>query len=210
LSFAGSRGTSGQVLTSNGSGSAPTWQNPTWNGGTVQDSIIIGNNAKYFGLRNGATRLFSNADGVLQVQDGSGQLATLDTSLLFVDHIVSASAGGVYIYNDDLRINDGQLIFGNGTGDLTMENNLNVLGDIIINNDVKLHRNAAGVIQILDSNGQLATLDASLIFVDHINSASSGGIYFFDNIRFYSPLNIFPSSNNNGNIGGNGQGSNYY
>jgi hypothetical protein len=45
LSFGGSgRGSSGQVLTSNGSGSAPTWQTlPGWNGGTVANNIAISN-----------------------------------------------------------------------------------------------------------------------------------------------------------------------
>jgi hypothetical protein len=46
LSIGGSRGTSGQVLTSNGSSSSPTWQNiPVWNGGIVTNNITINRNA---------------------------------------------------------------------------------------------------------------------------------------------------------------------
>ncbi|MDR0372564.1 MAG: tail fiber domain-containing protein [Nitrososphaerota archaeon] len=198
LSFSGSTGTSGQVLTSNGS-NLPTWQTPsgggTWNGGTVtnpiyikysgqaggqliientlaggdilgigvgdnglyphlawfgssygtnnindfaygmflgltgqsaillqakwdntekmrlnqsgaltlagglttQDNSLIADNAKFFGLRNGATRLFAPSDGTLSVQTSSGSLGTLNTSNLFTDHLNSASAGGIYL-----------------------------------------------------------------------------------------------------------------
>ena len=39
LSFNGSVGSAGQVLTSNGAGQLPTWQSITWNGGTVTSSI---------------------------------------------------------------------------------------------------------------------------------------------------------------------------
>lgn len=41
LSFGGSRGTVGQVLTSNGSSSTPTWQASSWNGGTVNSQIAL-------------------------------------------------------------------------------------------------------------------------------------------------------------------------
>ena len=42
LNIGGTRGTSGQILTSNGSGSTPTWQTaPAWNGGTVTNDICI-------------------------------------------------------------------------------------------------------------------------------------------------------------------------
>jgi hypothetical protein len=42
LNIGGTRGTSGQILTSNGSGSTPTWQTaPAWNGGTVSNDICI-------------------------------------------------------------------------------------------------------------------------------------------------------------------------
>jgi hypothetical protein len=63
-------------------------------------SFTLTNNEKWVGLRSGNTRLYSDADGVLKVQNQSGQLATLDASNIFTDHINSASAGGIYFFDN--------------------------------------------------------------------------------------------------------------
>jgi hypothetical protein len=43
LNIGGSRGTVGQVLISQGSGSSPVWSSSTWNGGTISSMITIAN-----------------------------------------------------------------------------------------------------------------------------------------------------------------------
>ena len=64
---------------------------------SVVGSITLTNTNKWVSFRNGATRLYSNADGVLQVQNASGQLATLDASNIFADHFFAASGGPIYV-----------------------------------------------------------------------------------------------------------------
>jgi hypothetical protein len=100
--------------------------------------------------------------------------------------IGNTSAGGVRSVSiwDKLTIN-GTLQIGDGTGALAINHALNLDGDVILNSDIHLHNSATGVLQVLNANGDCATLDASLIFVDHINSLSSGGVTFFDNVRPY-------------------------
>jgi len=75
----------------------------TWN---IVGHCIITDNSSYFALRNGETRLYSDSNGVLKVHTGAGALGTLTVSNVFTDHINSASAGGVYMY-DSLRLYDG-------------------------------------------------------------------------------------------------------
>jgi hypothetical protein len=64
---------------------------------TTQDNILIANNEKFFGLRNGATRLYSDVDGILKVQNATGQLSTLYASNIYVDHLNSATGQGIYL-----------------------------------------------------------------------------------------------------------------
>jgi hypothetical protein len=53
-------------------------------------------------------KLYSNASGVIQVQDSNGYLATLDCSNLFVDHIMPASSGGYLYLNPSLLWTNGE------------------------------------------------------------------------------------------------------
>ncbi len=67
LNIGGSRGTSGQVLTSNGSGSSPTWQTSGgWNGGTVSTPIIIDYNGASINLDIKNT---SDASSILRISN---------------------------------------------------------------------------------------------------------------------------------------------
>jgi hypothetical protein len=50
--------------------------------------------------KNGQVRLYNSSNGVLQVQNSSGELATLDASNIFVDYLNAASGGGIiYTYS---------------------------------------------------------------------------------------------------------------
>ncbi|MCW4029427.1 MAG: tail fiber domain-containing protein [Candidatus Bathyarchaeota archaeon] len=56
---------------------------------------------------------------------------------------------------------------------------------------VRVVCSAAGVLQVQNSAGGLATLDASTVFTDHLNSASGDGIYIIDTLKPYgSSINI--------------------
>ena len=65
------------------------------------------NNSAFIGFRSGASRLYSNADGVIQVQDSGGSLGTLDTGNLYVDHIVAASGGAVTFLSSPIVVDEG-------------------------------------------------------------------------------------------------------
>jgi hypothetical protein len=77
--------------------------------------------------------------------------------------------------------------------------------------DVYIRRSAANVLAIDNGAGGLGALNCSIIKCDYWQPTASGDIYPMSNIRMYtSGLNIFPQSNNNGNVGGNGSGTSYY
>jgi hypothetical protein len=77
--------------------------------------------------------------------------------------------------------------------------------------DVYMRRAAANVLAIDNGSGGLGTLNCSNMKCDIWQPTATGDLYPASNIRMYtSGLNIFPQSNNNGNVGGNGSGSSYY
>lgn len=104
-------------------------------------------------------------------------------------------------------------------GDLTTYGSLYIIGSMQIglsnyiqwNGDVYLRRSAANVLAIDNNAGGLGALNCSIIKCDYWQPTGVGDLYHMSNIRMYtSGLNIFPQSNNNGNVGGNGSGTNYY
>lgn len=115
-------GTSGHVLTSNGAGTAPTWQAPTGGGGTtVTRAYIIGSTAGTFDLdantgvvkdRNGnnvaftiptaTDQLFVYLNGQLLQQGGTGNNRdyTLDTA----NHVLTLSDSRTLVTTDELVV----------------------------------------------------------------------------------------------------------
>jgi hypothetical protein len=105
------------------------------------------------------------------------------------------------------------------TSSITVGGSLQVSGMITMslsnyiawNGDVYLSRANPNVLSINNNAGSLGALNVSTIFTDHINSASGSDVYLFQNLRlYYSGYNLFPYANNDGNVGGNGAGTNYY
>ena len=82
-----STGTSGQVLTSNGSGSAPTWQGVTWTGGTVANAVTITSAAPQLTL--GASGIVGRIISAVS-SSGSGQ----GMQVLGANATTSGQAGG--------------------------------------------------------------------------------------------------------------------
>jgi hypothetical protein len=127
---------------------------------------------------------------------GVWDLGALDVSLLFVDHITSASAGGVYMF-DDLRL------YGPSSGHKLYDSaNASGTDSQVLTIDPTSH---------LPKWTSQGALNVSQINTDHINSSTGGDVYIFKNLRlYYSSYNFFPYANNDGNLGGNGAGTNYY
>jgi hypothetical protein len=66
-------------------------------------------------------------------------------------------------------------------------------------------KSKTGVTAILNSTGQLGTLDAGNVFVDHLNSASAGGIYIMDTLKPYgSAINVSGALSSDSVIHGGG------
>ena len=71
LNIGGSRGTTGQLLTSNGSSSSPTWTTPTsWNGGTITENITL--NSANPTLKFQRSTSATNASGWLDFYTNTG------------------------------------------------------------------------------------------------------------------------------------------
>jgi|GEM_PF-3850845 len=145
-------------------------------------NMTIKYTGSYIGFRNGETRLYSSSNSVLSIQDVSGNLGTLNVSNIFVDHINSASADGIYIL-DNIRI----LSTGSWLG--------------FRDNKTRLYSNADGVLKVHTDAGALGTLTVSNVFTDHINSASAGGVYMFDSLRLYDGADgekLYDATNDSG------------
>jgi hypothetical protein len=70
------------------------------NSSTYSDLFTFLDTGAFCFKTNGQVRLYNSANSVLQVQNSSGGLGTLDVSSLFVDYLNAASQGGtIYLYS---------------------------------------------------------------------------------------------------------------
>jgi hypothetical protein len=109
---------------------------------------------------------------------------------------------------DDLFVS--QHIF--GYGNLTLSGTLNIGNDLIFNvsgYNVHLQALATNVLAVKDNGGAMAIIEGAYAKVGGIIALETD-IYMLNNVRMGSALNIFPSGNNSGNVGGNGSGTNFY
>jgi hypothetical protein len=179
LSIGGSRGSSSQVLTSSGSGSAPTWQNiPVWNGGIVTNNITINKNA-------GVLKFTGNYPYIEWLDSQWGASAYLQSGVTSVGGV-----GGNYLLlqlpsgkNFGVSTGGSLTLALDSAGNLTPSGalNLSVNKWIQWGNDTRLYQSDSGVIkvqQLVGGNWDLGTLDASNIYVDHIAPASGESLYF--------------------------------
>ena len=106
---------------------------------TAGGDFVVSNNSNYVKLRNGATRLFSDADGELKVLNSSDVLADIKVSNAKCDHLNSASGTGIYLFD--------HLKFYNGSTGLKLYDATNASGSVgqvlTVNSDGKPQWSAA-------------------------------------------------------------------
>lgn len=117
--------------------------------------------------------------------DGSLNVASVSVTGTLAASLLGASLG-VAIYDRTTPANvwewysEGNLLRAwYGVDKLTLDasGNLTNIGYHMIGSTTKLYNSAAGVLQLQDQNGALATLDVSNLYVDHIMPASGGSLY---------------------------------
>ena len=76
--------------------------------------------------------------------------------------------------------------------DMNISGSVNIFSgsDVIIGSDTHLHRSGISTLQILTASGSLATIDASNVFVDHLNSATANGITLYDTLNARSGSDV--------------------
>jgi hypothetical protein len=159
---------------------------------------------------------------VLQVMDSNGYLATLDVSLLFVDHLNSASGGGIYSFQP---IQMGNGYFCNNNGSEGSTSYLNICFNAVTHNNESFWTvpigNKRSLVFQLDSvynefgwwmTQTAGSADWSMKM--KLDSAAQlwvmGGLSTGGKISVGNGNGIFPNANNNGVLGGDGSSTNYY
>jgi hypothetical protein len=166
LSIGGSRGTSGQVLTSNGSASSPTWQTlSAWNGGTITGGIKATNNT-HFGFGDAANQTFPIAAGMWSAQ--------------------SSTYGGLVFLSDNWSNqpifswygsrNGNRLMGLDASGNLTLTGYLSVTSasGVTFNNDAKLVWANTSVLEVQTSGGALGYLDVAGLYTQNLLPIGAG------------------------------------
>jgi hypothetical protein len=189
---------------------------------------LSGNCFIQYGSGEGAIRLAKTASNVLSLQSqisGNWYLAVLNTAQTNVDHINSASGGGIYIFDtlrfgyptadttlyrsttDTLKTDDNFIVQQNlWCNNLAVNTDIGVSGKITSTNGVVSNGVAIGYAQWGNLQWAYESIQLPYNYNLRINFASTEKYVFGNNGTFtVNNGNILPSSANNGNIGTNTQ-----
>ena len=160
LNLNGTRGSTGQVLTSQGN-SAPSWTTPanvsnyaanmnqyvrTTDSPTFDDLYVNG----HMHFNNDAQIVWVNT-GVLEIQTSAGAWANLDLQNIYI-------AGNIMPLG--------------GQGYISVGTELRLSGNCRFNNDAYIGWANTGVLSIYTSNGSMGNLDVNALFANNINNLS--------------------------------------